>query len=785
MPPINGNVMSTDGSNCAGRAPSRAGLHRRQRRGSNLPASTKPGKRQDSMTAGESEALTSFTLGEQTNGPFRGLIDVLPVAVYVTDAEGRLAYFNAAAVKLSGRVPELGSDQWCVTWRIFLPDGTLLPHDQCPMAVALRGGEVPGGIECIAERPDGSRFWFTASPAVLRDREGRITGSINLLQDITDRKNAEIEASERFQAIVETTPECVKIVAADGTLLHMNSAGLGMVGASSPDAVIGRNVYELIAPEDRGRFREFNERVCQGQKGTLEFDIIGLNGARCSMETHAAPLRHTDGTTVHLAITRNATERREAERSARLLSSIVDSSDDAIISKGIDGVITSWNKSAERLFGYTAEEAIGQTVAALLVPDHRQEEEPDILARLRKGQRVDHFETMRRRKDGSLVDISLTISPVKDQHGRIVGASKVARDITQRKRYEQRVVEQAHLLDVTGDAILVRDGQDRILYWNRAAGEMYGFTGEEALGKISHNLLRTEFPEPLPEILKKLLKHGHWSGELKHTCRDGSRIVTLSRWVTERDETGEVIRILESNNDITERVRVQEEVRRANQDFEQFAFSASHDLQEPLRTIKIYSELLAQRLGPMVEGESAEFLDFLRSAATRMELLMRDLLTYTQVTRIAAPVEDVDVRQALAEVLANLGGAITESGATVTSGPLPALRAHGTQVRQLFQNLVGNAIKYRSEDRAPAVHITADRQDGSWLFTVRDNGIGIKPEFKEQIFGLFSRLHNDDGYAGTGIGLALCQRIVERYHGRIWVDSEPGRGSAFHFVLPA
>src|ERR1700735_1181288 len=212
------------------------------------------------MMAGESEALTNFAPGAQTDGLFRGLVDALPVAVYVTDAEGRLTYFNAAAVKLSGRVPELGTDQWCVTWKIFLPDGTPLPHDQCPMAVALRGGEVPGGIECIAERPDGSRFWFTPSPAVLRDSDGRIIGGINLLQEITEHKNAEIEANEQFQAIVETTPECVKIVAADGTLLHMNSAGLVMVGAPSPDAVIGRNVYELIAPEDRTRFREFNER---------------------------------------------------------------------------------------------------------------------------------------------------------------------------------------------------------------------------------------------------------------------------------------------------------------------------------------------------------------------------------------------------------------------------------------------------------------------------------------------------------------------------------------------
>lgn len=181
------------------------------------------------------EALTSLVAGGGTlaSNVFREMMEILPVAVYATDAEGRLTYCNAAAVKLSGRVPELGTDQWCVTWKIFLPDGTHLPHDQCPMAVALKGGEVPNGIECIAERPDGTRFWFTPSPAVLRNAEGRIVGGINVLFDITDRKIAEIEATENFRAIVAATPECVKIVASDGTLLFMNAPGLVMVGARS------------------------------------------------------------------------------------------------------------------------------------------------------------------------------------------------------------------------------------------------------------------------------------------------------------------------------------------------------------------------------------------------------------------------------------------------------------------------------------------------------------------------------------------------------------------------
>src|SRR5580658_3680122 len=198
------------------------------------------------------KALTAFVAGgDLENSVFRELVEALPVAIYTTDAEGQLTYFNAAAVKLSGRTPEIGTDKWCVSWKIFLPDGTPLPHDQCPMAVALKGAEVPTGIECIAERPDGKRFWFTPCPAVIRNADGRIIGGINVLVDITDRKNAEIEAREQFRAIVETTPECVKVVARDGRLLFMNAPGLAMVGASAAEEIMGASVYDLIAAEDR------------------------------------------------------------------------------------------------------------------------------------------------------------------------------------------------------------------------------------------------------------------------------------------------------------------------------------------------------------------------------------------------------------------------------------------------------------------------------------------------------------------------------------------------------
>ncbi len=743
------------------------------------------------MTRGDAQALTAaVSRGHMADPAFYDLMHALPVAIYMTDAEGRLTYFNPAAVKLSGRTPEIGTDKWCITWKIFGADGTVLPPSQCPMALTLKGNEAATGLEFIAERPDGTRFWFTPYPAVVRDAEGRITGGVNLLVEITDRKNAEIEANEQFRAIVETTPECVKIVAQDGTLLFMNQPGLRMIGASCAEAVEGSKVYDIIVPEDQQRYREFNEMVCGGKKASLQFEIVGLNGERHYMETYAAPLRHSDGSTVHLAITHDITERKRTERAALLLSAIVDSSDDAIISKDLDGVITSWNQSAERLFGYRAEEAIGRTVANLLIPEDRQDEEPNILSQLKKGERVDHFETMRRRKDGSLIDISLTISPVKNAQGIIIGASKIARDITESKRIQSALLESEarfrQLADTMPQIVWTAGPGGNIDYWNERWYEFTGFSRAPSANVSWETILH-------PDDLEKTRKT--WSAAVNSgkpynlECRFLERQENRWRWfvaraVPVRDATGQIVKWFGTCTDIDAQKCVEDELRRANENLEQFAFSASHDLQEPLRSIKIYSELLTRRHANKLEGDAVTYLQFLGNSATRMETLVRDLLTYTQVTKFESLSEVVEANKALNAALASLSGTITESGARIVTAPLPSLRVNRTHLQQLFQNLIGNAIKYRSPERPPVVHVTAERQDERWVFSVTDNGIGIDPEYSKNIFGLFKRLHSNDEYSGTGIGLAICQRIVDRYHGRIWVESEPGRGSTFRFTLP-
>jgi signal transduction histidine kinase len=228
----------------------------------------------------------------------------------------------------------------------------------------------------------------------------------------------------------------------------------------------------------------------------------------------------------------------------------------------------------------------------------------------------------------------------------------------------------------------------------------------------------------------------------------------------------------------------QEELLRANADLEQFAHSASHDLREPIRSISVYSELLKKHYGQFLDQTGIGFLGFVQSGAARMETLLQDLLSYAQASNIPdqAP-ELICAKAALDASLKSLAGAIQNSNAKIEAGEMPRVRILSTHLEQLFQNLIGNAIKYRRED-PPLVRIAARLDNKQWVFSIEDNGIGIAEQYKEMIFGLFKRLHTNQAYSGTGMGLAICQRIVERYHGRIWVESQPGRGSYFFFTIP-
>ncbi len=344
-----------------------------------------------------------------------------------------------------GGPPNYGADEpsrngeesrFCGSYKIYYPDGRLMPHEECPMARALRGEKLKAeDLEIIVERPDGERRHVIPAPRILTNIHGKITGAINSLFDITERKRAETAAMR--------------------------------------------------------------------------------------------------------------------------LAAVVQSSHDAVAAKTLNGIITDWNQSAERIFGYKPKEIIGKSVLTL-IPKDRQDEEHEILRRIRRGESLDHYETVRRRKDGQLIDVSLTISPIKSPKGETVGVSKIARDITKQKETERRLTEQARLLELTNDAIIVRDKNERITYWNKGATKLYGYTRQEALGTVIQHLLKSKLPEPLSKIYEKLLRDNHWQGEIVHTRHDGRRIIVFSRWALDRDAQGNRAYVLETNNDITERKRAEQ-----------------------------------------------------------------------------------------------------------------------------------------------------------------------------------------------------------------------------------
>jgi light-regulated signal transduction histidine kinase (bacteriophytochrome) len=315
---------------------------------------------------------------------------------------------------------------------------------------------------------------------------------------------------------------------------------------------------------------------------------------------------------------------------------------------------------------------------------------------------------------------------------------------------------------------------------------MWGRTAEEALGKncleLGYEPWHAEMHDR--EIEQVIATKLPIRGDVPFTGTQGRRMYDYI-FVPVFGPDGEVEAIAGTTRDVTERQIAEEEIRRANQDLEQFAYAATHDLLEPTRTVKLYSELFLRHYSANLPERGLEYLKFVHGGATRMEALIRDLLTYTQAGRSDPDAIKADAQLCFQTALENLAAGIAESRARVTAGPLPVVQIGDTQLLQVFQNLIGNAIKYRQPDAAPVIHVSAKPVGSAWQFTVSDNGIGIDDRFKEQVFGLFKRLHNHTKYSGTGIGLALCKRIIERCNGKIWVESEPGKGSQFHFALPA
>jgi PAS domain S-box-containing protein len=735
------------------------------------------------------------------------------------------------------------------------------------------------------------------------------------LKEVTDLKHA----LDEHAIVAITDPQ--------GKIVYVNDKFCA-ISKYSCEELLGQDHRIINSSYHPKEFiRDLWTTIAHGKVWHGEIKNKAKDGSFYWVDTTIVPFLNEQGKPrQYVAIRADITERKRAEEASAQLAAIVNSSNDAIIGKDLNSIITSWNIGAEKIFGYSAQEMIGSPITRL-IPSDRQEEELKIIDRIKQGETVVHFDTLRVTKDGHLLDISATVSPIRDETGKIVGASKVARDITERKRVEETLRRQAAIIDLSPDAIIVRDFDGRIISWSRGAETLYGWTAEEVLGRVTHSLFQTRFPQPLEKIMKQFEKTGRWSGELVHRTKGGHEVNVQSWWLAEFNALGKRTGMLESNIDITERKRAEEalresenqfrtmvnaipqlawiahadgfifwynqrwfdytgttpeemegwgwqrvhdpdqlpkvmeswkgaiasgqpfemefplraadghygwfltrivplkgdagrvvrwfgtntdvsqkreadeEIRRlnttleqrvvertaeleaANKELEAFSYSVSHDLRAPLRAVDGFSQAVLEDYGPLLPEEGRQDLRTIREGAQRMGVLIDDLLTFSRLGRTPLSRQEVDAGKLVRHVLKELNPLREGRQVEIRFEELRACRGDPALLNQVWVNLLSNALKYTRQRQPAVIEIGCKKEQDETIYFVRDNGAGFDMRYAHKLFGVFQRLHRAEEFEGTGVGLAIVQRVIHRHGGRIWADAAPDRGATFYFTL--
>jgi PAS domain S-box-containing protein len=497
------------------------------------------------------------------------------------------------------------------------------------------------------------------------------------------------ESQAQLRTIVENLDQGVVVSDLDGRLLHWNAAALRLHGYTSGD-------------EDRRIFTELSDtfslttldgtpvpvedwplaRILRGENfHDLELCVCRVGGDWQRIFAYGGTLvQDENGQPLMAIVTVNdITERKRAEETRARLAAIIETSEDAIISKTLQGQITSWNRGAEKLFGYSPQEAIGQSML-MIFPPERLKEESDILARTRQGQKVDHFETVRVTKNGKRIHVSVSISPILNEKGEVIGASKIARDITDRKKAEEKIQQ-----------------------------------------------LNVELEERVKQRTTEL-------------------------------ET-------------------------ANKELEAFSYSVSHDLRAPLRAVDGFSQAVLEDYGPKLPEGGRHYLERVRDGAQRMGALIDDLLTFSRLSRAPLSKQAIDTGQLVRDVITELRDQKQDRNLDLRVAELPPCHGDRALLKQVWLNLLSNALKYTSTREKAVIEVGSKSENGEVVWFVADNGVGFDMQYSNKLFGVFQRLHRTDEFEGTGVGLAIVQRIVHRHGGRVWANAALNQGATFSFTL--
>ena len=470
------------------------------------------------------------------------------------------------------------------------------------------------------------------------------------------------------------------------------------------------------------------------------------------------------------------------------------------------GIITDCNDQVSAIVGYSRAELIGHPVANFLAPEEREK----VLRNISEEKEA-AYELDLTCKGGLRRRVEAHGRPLRGPDGQRMRVS-VFRDISEQKQREDALRRQAELIDLSPDGIFVKTQDGTITFWSRGAETLYGWTAAEALGAKSNALLRTEFPVSEEKLLRELEVKGEWAGELKHQTKHGGMVYVRSRWKAVRTGGSRIAEILESNTGITDLKRGEEELRRAKDELEQvnarleervvqrtrslqetteelnaFCYTIAHDLRSPLRTQLGFAKLLMEDYAAKLGKQGIEMAERIAEAAERQSVLIQDLLAHARVSREDMALSDISLRNVVNQALADLTIDIDEKRASIDQSCLAdvAIRANSSFLHLVIVNLLTNALKFVPPGRQPSIRLRSETAPGRMRLWVEDNGIGIEPAERDKLFGMFQRLHTANKYPGTGMGLAIVKKAMQRMDGDLGVESEAGKGSRFWIELPA
>jgi PAS domain S-box-containing protein len=725
------------------------------------------------------------------------------------DVQGHYQMVNQAYASAVGYQPE---EMMGMEW-----PKTVHPDDLDRLMAAYQEMLTTGKakVEARGIRKDGSIFYKQLTMVAIYDPQQQLTGHYCFMKDVSEsvqheaeRNAAEAElrkSEQKFRAIFDSMFQFIGVLTPEGVLVEGNQTAFAAVAAERTD-VIGKPFWETPwwshSPPLQEKLKVAIAKAASGELVRFECEHILADGSTAIIDFSLKPIFDEAGKVIMLIPEgRDISERKQTlaalQESEERLQALIDNAGSVIYIKNLEGKYILINDQYETSFHLDREAVKGKTDHDIFPKDIADTFRANDLAAIAAGVPIES-EEVAPQGDGLHTYLSVKF-PLFDSEGQISSVCGISTDISDRKTVELQLRQQEAFLksiyDGTEQAIFVVDiAEDGALHYtnfNPVSEQYAGVTNDYIYGKTPEEAFGEAVGSKIRQNYEHCLKSGT-SIVYEEQLNFEARIIwTLTTLAPLRDDQGQIYRIIGTATDITDRKTAELELQqqkqdlaRSNDELQQFAYVASHDLQEPLRMITSYLELLERRYKGKLDAKADQFIGYAVDGAARMQILIDDLLQYSRVGSRTYSFAQVDCAIVLQHVLRNLQIAIAESNAIITYDALPEVNADITRLTQLFQNLIGNAIKFRREE-PPQIQIGVKRTNGKWwLFSVKDNGIGIESQYADRIFVIFQRLHSRTAYPGTGIGLAICKKIVERHGGTLWVESTPNKGSTFYFTLP-